>query len=189
MEGSWGAWPSHLALLRVFSRLWPQNALLGHWTSIVWFCSCTVQWGFAASLCKKKFPFACGNSNPGLRFSLLDILILQPPVITLIPTSCCPGTQILTRSVPLSANLCYRFAVSLADAAAYLGCFSSLPGSNFFMGTQENRQVLGSRECMGEKAIFLILIILELETQELQLTGAEILWRLWTLQVNFDFVS
>lgn len=39
------------------------------------------------------------------------------------------------------------------------------------MGTQENRQVLGSRECMGEKAIFLILIILELETQELQLTG------------------
>lgn len=57
------------------------------------------------------------------------------------------------------------------------------------MGTKEIRQVLGSDVCMGEKAIFLILIILELETQELQLTGAETLWRLWTLQVNFDFVS
>lgn len=129
MECSWGAWPSHLALLGVFSRLWPQNALLGHWTSTAWFCSCTVQWGFAASCCKKKkkkkFSFACGNSIPGLRFSLLDILILQPPVISSIPTSCCPGTQILTRSVPLSANLCYGFAVSLAEAAAYFGCFSS----------------------------------------------------------------
>lgn len=57
------------------------------------------------------------------------------------------------------------------------------------MGSQEIRQVLGSDVWMGEKAIFLILIILELETQELQLTGAETLWRLWTLQVNFDFVS
>lgn len=79
----------------------------------------------AAKKKKKKFSFACGNSIPGLRFSLLDILILQPPVISSIPTSCCPGTQILTRSVPLSANLCYGFAVSLAKAAAYFGCFSS----------------------------------------------------------------